>query len=810
MPGSPGARGPTGLSPEQLRRACDASKFDFETTASLEPLSEIIGQPRAVAAVELALDVPHRGFNLFLAGPPGCGKRTFALEHLKASAREKPVPPDWAYVNAFDDPHQPRALSLPPGRGRKLRADMRKLIEELQHGIPAAFESEEYRTRRRVIEQQLEDAQEETFETIQGKAKDQGLSIVRTPVGLVFAPTRDGEVLPPEEFRKLPKNEQEELERRVQALQEELRRSLQGVQRLGRKVREELKQLDREVTEFAVGHLLEALRAEHADLTEVVSYLEDVEKDVVDHAQDFLKAQSEGMDHPVIRGGNGPPAFRRYQVNLVVDSADAEGAPVIVEDNPTHANLVGRVEHVPEMGALVTDFNLIAPGALHAANGGYLVLEARRLLGRPNAWEALKEALRTERIRIESLGEALSLISTVSLKPQPIPLDAKIVLIGDRLIYYLLCELDPEFGELFKVIGDFGESMERTEENEALLARLVAAMTRRDDLRPLDANAVMRVIERAARLAGDGLRLSTRFERIADLIREADHWAGKSGRRNVTAEDVQAAIDARDYRADRVRERLQEQVLRGQVLIDCEGEAVGQVNGLSVLQMGNFAFGKPSRITATVRLGRGDVVDIEREVELGGPIHSKGVLILSSYLSARFASDTPLSLSASLVFEQSYGGVDGDSASSAELHALLSAVSGIPIKQSLAVTGSVNQHGQVQAIGGVNEKIEGFFDLCAARGLTGEQGVLIPASNVEHLMLRDDVIAAVREGRFHVHPVETVDQGIELLTGRPAGSEGEDGTFPEDSVNGKVRRRLEELARKRRELLKRREDDERG
>jgi lon-related putative ATP-dependent protease len=471
---------------------------------------------------------------------------------------------------------------------------------------------------------------------------------------------------------------------------------------------------------------------------------------------------------------------------------------VIYEDHPIYNNLVGRIEHLAQMGALLTDFTLIKSGALHRANGGYLILDARQLLLQPYAWDALKRVLRSRELRIESLGQALSLVSTVSLEPQPIPLDVKVVLVGERLLYYLLHRYDPDFGELFKVEADFSEGMDRTSENNLLYARLLATLIRREKLRSLDRGAVARVIEQSARAMGDAEKLSVHLLSIVDLLREADYWADVADNDAMTAADVQRAIDAQIHRADRLRERLQERIQRGTILIDTAGERVGQVNGLSVLQLGHFAFGRPNRITARVRLGKGEVVDIEREVELGGPIHSKGVLILSGFLSGRYVVDRPLSLSASLVFEQSYGGVEGDSASMAELCALLSALADVPIKQSWAMTGSVNQHGEAQPIGGVNEKIEGFFDVCQARGLPGEQGVIIPVSNVKDLMLRPDVVEAVRAGRFHVHAVQTVDRALELLTGMPAGERDEEGNFPEGSINQRVEARLIDLVEKQR------------
>jgi lon-related putative ATP-dependent protease len=529
----------------------------------------------------------------------------------------------------------------------------------------------------------------------------------------------------------------------------------------------------------------------------VLAFLDAIGEDVIDNVETIVTAPERGAAGTA-EALDGHPLFRRYRANLIVDNQAQKHAPVLYEDDPTYDRLLGRVEHRAEMGTLFTDFHLIRPGALHRANGGYLILDARKLLTKPMAWEGLKRALKAQQIRIESLAEAMGLLSTVTLEPEPIPLDVKVVLVGERLIYYLLSELDPEFGRLFKVAADFDERIERNAESSLRVARLLATIARREKLRPFDGGGVARALEFSARQAGDSERLSTQLEDLADLLREADYWAGIKGRARVTKDDVQQAVDAQARRLDRVRERIQEEMRRGTIMIDSQGKAVGQVNGLSVMQLGGFAFGRPSRITARIRLGKGEVVDIEREVALGGPLHSKGVLILAGYLSAHYAQDRPLSLSASLVFEQSYGGVDGDSASSAELYALLSAIAEVPIEQSFAVTGSVNQYGHVQAIGGVNEKIEGFFDLCAARGLSGSQGVLVPAANVKHLMLHRRVIEAAEAGQFHVYPVETIDQGIEILTGIAAGARGADGRFPDGTLNQRVESRLIELADKRR------------
>ncbi|HEY64489.1 MAG TPA: AAA family ATPase [Caldilineae bacterium] len=786
------------LAPEELYRRCDPAQFPFETTDELEELQEIIGQPRAVEAVRFGIGIEREGYNIFALGPTGTGKHTLVRKFLEQKAATEPVPPDWCYVNNFERPHQPRALRLPPGTGVALQKDMSRLVEDIRTALSSAFESDEYRTRRQVIEEEFRERQEKAFNELRERAQERGLALLRTPVGLVFAPLRDGEVMAPEEFQKLPEEERKRIEAEVEVMQEELQKIVHEMPRWEREMREKIRELDREVTNFAVGHLIEELRKKYEALPEVVEYLNAVQQDVIENVREFLRPQeqqppsSSPPPHPLA----GPPSLRRYQVNVLVDNSQAKGAPVIYEDNPTYQNLIGRVEHVAQMGALVTDFTLIKPGALHRANGGYLILDARKVLLQPYAWEGLKRALQARQIRIESLGEMLSLVSTVSLEPEPIPLDVKVALVGDRLLYYLLSALDPDFSELFKVAADFDDEIDRNDENQMLYARLIATLARKEGLRPFHRTAVARVIEHSSRLAGDAEKLSTRMQVICDLLREADYWAGQAGNGVVTAQDVQRAIDAQIYRVDRLRERLQEEILRGTILIDTEGERIGQVNGLSVIELGNFAFGRPSRITARVRLGKGEVIDIEREVELGGPIHSKGVLILSSFLASRYSAERPLSLSASLVFEQSYSGVEGDSASSAELYALLSAIAQVPIKQSLAVTGSVNQHGEIQAIGGVNEKIEGFFDVCKARGLTGEQGVLIPAANVKHLMLRPDVVEAVAAGQFHIYPIETVDQGIEILTGIPAGERDESGNYPEGTINYLVEKRLAEMTEK--------------
>jgi lon-related putative ATP-dependent protease len=802
------------LQAADLYRRCDLEQFGFQTTEELEDPSEIIGQPRAVEAMKFGIGISQDGYNIFALGPLGTGKRDFIRQFFERRAQDDSVPSDWCYVNNFEESHKPRAIRLPPGKGSDFRDSMEQLVEELGGALSAAFESEEYQTRRQVIAEEFQERQSEALEDLQQRIQEEGLALIRTPAGFVFAPARDGNVLSPEEMQDLSQEEQRRLQEKVEQYQEELQKILRQVPGWQHERRERINALDREMADLAVGGLIDELREAYSEFPPVVEHLDAMQQDVVENARELFAPEEQQGGNPfqALTGGGGrrprggSPVLRRYQVNLLVDHGETEGAPVIYEDNPTYQNLVGRVEHMAQMGALLTDFNLIKAGTLHQANGGYLILDARKVLTQPYAWEGLKRALQSGKVRIESVGQMLSLISTISLEPEAIPLNVRVALFGDQMLYYLLWQLDPEFRELFKVAADFASEMDRSEESQRLYARLIATLARREKLRPLDRTAVGRVIEHSARTVGDSEKLSTRVRDVADLLCEANYWAGQAEKETMTAADVQRAIDAQIYRSDRLRERTQEGILRGTVLIDTEGEVVGQINGLSVLSLGNFWFGRPTRITAQIRLGRGQVVDIEREVELGGPIHSKGVLILAGFLGARYAQEHPLALSASLVFEQSYGGIEGDSASSAELYALLSAISKVPIKQSLAVTGSVNQRGQVQAIGGVNVKIEGFFDVCQARGLTGEQGVLIPASNVKHLMLRQDVIDAVEEGRFNVYPVETIDQGIEILTGVAAGERDADGNYPEDSINYRVEAQLSEMAERRKAFASAGED----
>jgi lon-related putative ATP-dependent protease len=780
------------LPASELSWICEPDQLPFETTDDLDDLQEFLGQARALNAVRFGIGIRRDGYNLYVLGPSGVGKRTIVQSFLEQKATSDPRPFDWCYVQNFEEPHKPRVLRFPPGRGAKFVADMENLVEDLRISIPAALETEEHKTQVQQIEQETREFQNRAFQELTDRAQAQGIQVIRTHAGFALAPSRDGKVLEPEQYEQLSEAERNEIQAKIERLQEELHALVAKLPGWRREARERIKQANQDAARFALEHLMNPLQVQYGDLDDVVRYLRDVEQDVIANTDEF-QSSDEDPEMPFLSLRRQRSALDEYQVNLIVDHERSQGAPVVYEEHPSFQNLLGRIEHQSHMGTLETHFTLIRPGSIHRANGGYLVVEALRLFRQPYAWEGLKRCLYARHVKIESLAESLGLISTVSLEPEPIPLDVKVVLLGDRMLYYLLHQYDHDFAELFKVAADFEERMDRSDASCLLYAQLVATLVRREHHRRFDRTAVARILEHSARLAADSEKLTTHMRTITDLIREADYWCASDGHETVTVHHVDQAIDQQIHRADRVRDEVQEQILRGTLLIDTHGSQVGQVNGLSVLGLGNFSFGRPSRITATVRLGKGDVVDIEREVELGGPIHSKGVLILGSLLAARYAQDHPLSLGASVVFEQSYGMVDGDSASVAEFCALLSALSKIPVRQSLAVTGSVNQHGQVQAIGGVNEKIEGFYDICQHRGLTGDQGVLIPAANVPHLMLRRDVIAAVRQGRFHVYPISDVDQAITLLTGIPAGDPDEQGIFPEGTVNHAVSKRLQKM-----------------
>ena len=786
------------LAAEQLYKACDLSQFGFNTTEELQQYDGILGQQRAIDAVQFGVGIKQEGFNLFVLGPPGVGKYTLIRQYLEQQSKQAGTPADWVYVANFNDAQKPRAIDLPAGRGVELKQDMQQLINDLRTAIPSAFDTEQYQQRYQQLQDELQAKTSQAFETLTREALERNVIVLRGEEQITFVPARDGKPMTQDEYDSLDDEERERLDEVIKELEEKLRQFFKQRQQWQAELRESLRTLNREVGMFAVGHLLEELRSKYLEVEEVAEYLDEVQEDVIQNLHMFFPERPGS----VFERNREEPYFRNYQVNVLVTNATDSGAPVVYEDAPRYQNLVGRIEHISQMGTLVTDYMLIKPGALHKANGGYLILDALKLLQQPYAWEGLKRALSARCVKVQSLGEIYSLISTVSLEPEPIPLDVKVVLVGERLLYYLLTEYDPEFAELFKVAADFEDSIERNTENYELYAKLIATLVQRNKLLPFERAAVERVIEHSSRMVEDVEKLSMHILHVADLLREADYWAREEDAKLVSRPAVQKAIDKQIYRADRIRQRYLEEFRRGTLMVDTEGEAIGQVNGLVVLQLNNIAFGHPSRITATARLGEGEVVDIEREVELGGAIHSKGVFILSAFLAARYAHNKPLSLAATLVFEQSYHPVEGDSASVAELCALFSALAQVPIRQNLAITGSVNQHGQVQPIGGVSDKIEGFFDVCKEKGISGDQGVVIPATNISHLMLRQDVVEAVKAGQFHIYPVTTIDEAITLLTGLEAGEVDDKGEFPMDTLNGRVDARLRYFAELRHEFVK--------
>lgn len=774
------------LLPRELITRCDPATLAGDDPGGGQPGSAIVGQARAAGAIEFGVAMQHAGYHVFVAGQPGTGRKSLVRGAIAEQVANAGLHrSDWVYVNNFEQPHRPLALELPVGRGAALRGDMQTLVRDLRTMIPSMFEGEEYATEVERINAEYKERAEHDFSEVAREAQRRGLTLVRTPMGFTVTPQKDGEVMPPEVFQSLPEAERATLQKAMAEVQDQLVRALRASMRLRKEHADRIRELNRSMTRLAVDHAIEETRARYADLPRVTTYLDAVSADMIDHAEDFHAHE----DEPAAAAAEQQGGLARYEVNLVLDAAASDGAPIVEADLPSVQNLVGRVDHIARFGMLMTDFRLIKGGLLHRANGGYLLIDAIKLLTQPFAWQTLKRALLRGEIRIESVADWLGVISTVQLEPEPIPLRLKVVLIGAREICALLQAYDEEFGQLFRVVADIGDDMPRSGDSERLLAQSLAAQARAAKLLPATPQAMARTIDHGVRLAEDSTRVTAQVGQLLDLLHEADHLARRSQHERIEAADVTAAIIARRERAARADERLRDATLRDILLIATSGERIGQVNGLSVYQAGGERFGAPIRITATSRLGSGEVIDVQRETQLGGPLHAKGVLILASFLAARYSRLRPHSLVASLVFEQTYGLVEGDSASLAELVALLSSIADVPLRQCLAVTGSVNQFGDVQAIGGVNEKVEGFFDLCAARGLDGKQGVLIPQANVAHLMLRDDVIEAVANGRFALHAVSTVDDALALLTGMPAG----DPSQPrDDTVNGRIARRLRE------------------
>ena len=797
---------PQPLPVEKLCRQIDTTRFDFETTADLSSSDGWNAQPRAADAVRLAAQMPHGDFNAFVLGQSGSGRHALVHSILSELAPTKPVPDDWIYVNNFTTPHKPVALSLPAGTANDFRRAMDRLIDDLANEIPALFESEDYQTKRRLMEEQFAERHEALLEEVFATARHRDIAILRTPMGFSFA-GKDGEdVISQEQYSQLSAEKRAKIDDGIDLVQEQMTKVLQSVPRRQKELRRNIEVLNQRLARQGVDEALDPLAKAYSGNGPIAKYLEEVRTDLVEHADLFLRHRANkepGLFPEAVHNHHENEEFQRYRINVMVNQDVAlNGAPIIGETLPTMANLTGRVEYASQLGALVTNFSMIKPGALHLANGGYLVLDAQRVLSEPMAWDALKRCLRTQEISIHSPGERMGLVSTTTLNPDPIPLNVRVVLVGERLHYHLLSAVDPDFEDLFKIQADLDDQLPHTSRNEIHYAGLLADLACQEKIRPLDVSAVAALFGESMRFVADNERLTLNTGLLSDLIREAEHYAIDANHAAINASDIAAAIDARDRRADRIRLLGQERMLRGLKLIDTQSAQVGQVNALSVTQISGHAFGQPTRLTARTRPGSGKLIDIERESELGGRLHSKGMLILQGYLAATYATHKPMSLWASLVFEQSYGGVDGDSASAAELMALLSSLADVPVDQSLAVTGSLNQFGQIQPIGGVNEKIEGFFDLCAARGLTGKQGVLIPAQNVINLALRPRVIEAVRANQFRVVPLMHIDDAITCFTGMAAGKRGTNGQFPGNSFNRLVEEKLTAFAEIRRRFGK--------
>jgi lon-related putative ATP-dependent protease len=784
-----------GLPPEKLKLRLDVSEIKCRSTEEVKPLEGIIGQSKAEKAIRFGLEIEKRGYNIYLSGLPGTGRTTAIKEYLEREAKNKPAPHDWCYVYNFKDPYRPKAIKLPPGRGIEFKRDMEALMENIKINIPKAFQSEEYAKRREEIIKAAEEQQRRILEELELKARRQGFIIRSGPTGIMVTPIINGKPLSEEVLMKMREEDRKKILEAQSKMIEEVREGMRQIRMIELKTHEEIKRLANEITAYTIEHLFTLLREKYGENEDVKTYLEEVKNDIIKNYNKFLEEErEEGAEEEEI------PFMRKYEVNVIVDNSQTKGAPVVIEYNPTYTNVIGKIEKESRHGILYTDHTMIRPGALHKANGGYLVINAEDILRNPLAWEALKLSLRQGNVSIEEPSELAGLTTVKTLRPTPIPLNLKVILIGTPLTYELLIKFDPDFKELFKVKAEFDTEIDLNQENIEKYISFICTLCKKENLKHLDISAVKRVIEYSSRLAGNQKKLSTIFAEISDVIREADLYARRENSNYITEAHVKRALEEKFYRINLIEEKILELIKRGIILIDVHGKVVGQVNGLAVIQLGELTFGKPVRITATVGLGREGIINIEREAELSGPIHTKGVMILNGYLTEKYAYDKPLTLAARIVFEQSYEGVEGDSASSAELYALLSALSGIPIKQSIAVTGSVNQKGEIQAVGGINEKIEGFYKVCKIKGLNGEQGVIIPEGNVEDLNLNDEVIEAVEKGVFHIYPVKTVDEGIEILTGVKAGERMPDGKFEEGTINYLVDKKLREYAEKLREF----------
>jgi predicted ATP-dependent protease len=783
------------LNPEALRWICEPSVFTFKTTAEIPPLKGIVEQDRPIRAIRFGLDITSPGYNIYVSGLTGTGKTTVIKMFLDEIAAKMPSAGDWCYVHNFRDAGCPLALNLPAGQAKLLKAGMNDLVRHLRTEIPKAFESKEYEENLNRLLQENQGVQQGLLAQLSEKTRSRGFEIEITKVGISLIPIPEGKPLTQEQFEQLEPAARIEIEQRRATLDPDIQTFLHQVRDLNKESREKVTELHRKVGLYVVGARIEGIKEPHAEFPQVIAYLDDVQNYILSNLEDFTQdaAKQDSLATAQIRLESDPDPFVKYDVNVVVDNTNLKGAPVVIETNPTYYNLFGRVERRAQFGTLSADFTLIRAGSYAKANGGFLVVNAHDVLLNPGVWETLKRTIKNNEVRIEDLGEQHGALSVAGMRPEAIPTKVKVIMIGHQLIYHQLYGLDEDFRKIFKVKADFDSEVARNTQSLNNYASFISSRCDDEGLLHFDRSAVAQIVEYGAWLVDDQEKVSARFSDIADIVREASYWARDAGRNAVSAADVQKALDEKCYRSSLIQERMRNLISEGTIYVEVTGDAVGQVNGLAVIDLGDIRFGKPSRITAKTYMGKGGVVDIERESKMSGKIYDKGVLILSGYLGAKYAQERPLSVAASLCFEQSYDGIDGDSASSTEIYALLSSLSNLPIKQGIAVTGSVDQNGIIQPIGGVNQKIEGFFDICKIRGLTGDQGVMIPARNAKNLMLHGDLIEAVAAGQFRIYAVETIDEGIEILTGIPAGARV-GGTFEEGTVNYRVDQKLKEFS----------------
>lgn len=779
----------------ELYRYCEPDEISFESTADLPDSRETIGQGRAMHAMDFGLSLKSSGFNIFILGEHGTGKMKTVKSFLSVRAMEEAVPPDWCYVYNFRDPDTPVAISLKPGDALMFQKDMDEVIKMLKTEIPRIFESKEYEKQKSGIVESSQKNQREIFGALEQEAQEKGFSLRKTVSGMVIVPLKKGgEPITEEEYEALDEKTKQKIEEIGKVLQEKLNDFARIAREAEKKVKTALGNLEKEAVLAAMGHLIDDLKVKYKNYEKITTFLSDAKEDILAHLDDFKVQEEPPPQFSFMKQVKTEPTFTRYTVNLLVHHRDSKGAPCVFESNPTYYNLFGRIEHKIQYGLATTDFSMIKGGSLHRANGGYIVMNALDLLKNIFSYDALKRALRNRELRTEDVWEQYRLMSTTTLRPEAVPLDIKVILVGPPSLYYLLYSLDEDYRELFKVKADFDSRMDRTAENTTKYCGFIASTCREENLLHFDRTGVAKVVELGSRLAGHQAKLSTRFSEIADVLREASFWAAKADKDIVSEEHVQHALDERIFRTNKIEERIREMILEGTIIVDTEERRTGQINGLAILDMGDYRFGKPSRITARTYAGKAGIINIERETKMSGKIHEKAVLILSHYIGSRYGQQKPISLTASITFEQLYEMVEGDSATCAELYALLSSISGVPLKQGIAVTGSMDQNGDVQPVGGINEKIEGFFDLCRVKGLNGSHGVIIPKRNVKHLMLKRAVVEAVREKKFSIFPIQQVDQGLEVLTGMEVGDLQEDGTWPEGTISHLVGKRLKEIA----------------